>query len=112
MTTTRLIDHDRLREAVVAIFRAAGSSEREAGLIAGQLVESNLRAAFAAEMEAVLGWVQSENGDGGGRVKLPGMPELETRAVRLLEGVPLDAATLDQIMAAARVAGVTALDLA
>jgi uncharacterized oxidoreductase len=55
---------------------------------------------FAAELEAVLGWVQSE-----GNVKLPGMPELETRETRLRDGVPVDAATLEQLDAAAREVG-------
>ncbi|MDB5539143.1 MAG: malate/lactate/ureidoglycolate dehydrogenase [Devosia sp.] len=55
---------------------------------------------FAEELEAVLGWVQSE-----GNVKLPGMPELETREARLRDGLPVDAATLEQLEAAARGVG-------
>ncbi len=38
-----LIEHQRLHDFVVEIFEAAGSSEREAGLIARHLVDSNLR---------------------------------------------------------------------
>lgn len=59
---------------------------------------------FAAEMEAVLGWVLSEN-EAGGSVKLPGMPELETKAKRIVDGVPVDGATLEQLEAAAREVG-------
>jgi len=57
-------------------------------------------------MESVLGWVLSEN-EGGGSVKLPGMPELETKAKRLAEGVPVDAATLEQLEKSARDVGLT-----
>jgi len=60
--------------------------------------------AFDTELEAVLGWVLSEN-ETGGSVKLPGMPELETKAKRIVDGVPIDAATLDQLEAAAREVG-------
>lgn len=59
---------------------------------------------FGEEMESVLGWVLSEN-ETGGSVKLPGMPELETKAKRVAEGIPIDAATLDQLDAAARDVG-------
>jgi uncharacterized oxidoreductase len=55
---------------------------------------------FAEEMEAVLGWVTSEDG-----VKLPGEPELETRADRVSNGIPIDPATMDQLEAAARDVG-------
>lgn len=65
---------------------------------------------FAAELESVLGWVLSENETGGG-VKLPGTPELETRAKRIAEGVPIDAATLDQLEAAARDAGLKGFEV-
>ncbi|MCX5494738.1 malate/lactate/ureidoglycolate dehydrogenase [Kaistia dalseonensis] len=67
-------------------------------------------AAFSQELEAVLGWVLSENADGAS-IKLPGTPELETRALRLRDGIPLDPKTLDQIAAAARDVGLTAIDL-
>ncbi len=60
---------------------------------------------FAAELEAVLGWVQSETADGRAPVKLPGMPELESKAKRIATGIPVDAVTLDQLEAAARDVG-------
>lgn len=66
---------------------------------------------FAAELEAVLNWVQSENAEGHTAIKLPGEPERETRAKRLRDGIPLDAATLDQIARAARDVGLARLDL-
>ncbi len=42
-TTMRHVRHDQLQPYVDDIFRAAGSSPREAGLIARHLVEANLR---------------------------------------------------------------------
>ncbi len=66
---------------------------------------------FAEEMEAVLGWVLSENAEGQSVVKLPGTPEREARHTRLRDGIPVDAATLAQIVAAAREFGVERLDL-
>ena len=65
---------------------------------------------FAAEMESVLGWVLSEN-EAGGAVKLPGMPELETKAKRSAEGIPVDTATLDQLEAAAHDVGLKGLEV-
>jgi len=56
--------------------------------------------AFGEELEAVLGWVTSENAAGGG-VKLPGQPELATRQARLDGGIPIDAATFEQFEQAA-----------
>jgi uncharacterized oxidoreductase len=38
-----LITHDRLRATAIRIFRAAGSKPEEAGIVAGHLVEANLR---------------------------------------------------------------------
>ena len=49
---------------------------------------------------------------GGGSVKLPGMPELETKAKRSAEGIPIDAATLDQLEAAARDVGLKGFEAA
>jgi hydroxycarboxylate dehydrogenase B len=66
---------------------------------------------FATELESVLGWVLSEN-EAGGSVKLPGMPELETKAKRSAEGIPIDAATLDQLEAAARDVGLKGFEAA
>ncbi|WP_417310142.1 malate/lactate/ureidoglycolate dehydrogenase [Devosia sp.] len=56
-------------------------------------------APFATELESVLDWVLSENATGSG-VQLPGDPELATRAARLEAGIPVDAATLAQFIAA------------
>jgi uncharacterized oxidoreductase len=61
---------------------------------------------FAAEVDAVVRWVQSENEDGAPVVRLPGDPERETRARRLREGIPVDPATWREIIAAAGLAGV------
>jgi hypothetical protein len=48
----------------------------------------------------------SETDDAGPLVRLPGEPERETKARRLQEGIPLDAATWQEIAAAAEQAGV------
>ena len=37
-----ILPADEIREKVAAIYVAAGATEREAGIVAGQLVESNL----------------------------------------------------------------------
>ncbi len=66
---------------------------------------------FAAELEAVLGWVQSEIRDGTPAVRLPGDPERESRAQRLAAGIPVDATTLAQIVEAGRGVGITDLGL-
>ena len=60
----------------------------------------------AAEIDAVVRWVKSETDDAGPLVRLPGEPERETKARRLQEGIPLDAATWQEIAAAAEQAGV------
>jgi len=65
--------------------------------------------AFGGEMAQVLAWVQSENNDHPGRVLLPGEPELAMRHQRLDEGIPLDPATLEQIVAAAESFGLAGL---
>ena len=64
--------------------------------------------AFNTEMAQVLAWVQSENAERPGAVLLPGEPELAMRRQRLDEGIPLDPATIGQIVAAAEVAGIEA----
>lgn len=61
---------------------------------------------LAAEVDAVVRWVQSEMNNAGPLVRLPGEPERETKARRLREGIPLDAATWQEIVAAAEQAGV------
>lgn len=71
---------------------------------------------FAAEVEAVVRWVQSEErGRGeisefdneewvGSGVRLPGDPERETRERRIREGIPVDPATWSELMVAAELA--------
>jgi hydroxycarboxylate dehydrogenase B len=71
---------------------------------------------FAAEVEAVARWVQSERrgtgeiGEvghkerGGSVVRLPGDPERETRERRLQEGIPVDPVTWSELMAVAELA--------
>lgn len=61
--------------------------------------------AFDRDMEQVLAWVQSENGERPGHVLLPGQPEQEMRRQRLEQGIPLDLATLNQIVEAAEESG-------
>jgi LDH2 family malate/lactate/ureidoglycolate dehydrogenase len=58
-------------------------------------------APFAEELEAVLGWVLSENEGGSTAIMLAGMPALEPRTRRLREGIPIDATMLEQIASAA-----------
>jgi len=65
-------------------------------------------APFGEELEAVLGWVTSENKTGGS-VKLPGQPEQETRQARLVAGIPIDAGTFEQFEQAAESVGVPRL---
>src|SRR5690606_6188047 len=65
--------------------------------------------AFGGEMAQVLAWVQSENAEHPGRVWLPGEPELATRSQRLDDGIPLDPATLGQIITAAESLGLSGL---
>jgi uncharacterized oxidoreductase len=61
---------------------------------------------LAAEIGAVVRWVKSETDDAGPLVRLPGEPERETKARRLQDGIPVDAATWHEITAAAEQAGV------
>jgi uncharacterized oxidoreductase len=49
-------------------------------------------------------WVQSETNGGTPVARLPGEPELETRARRLREGIPIDPATWQEIVEAAELA--------
>ena len=66
---------------------------------------------FTREMEAMLAWVLSENEGGVTDIKLPGTPELESRANRLRDGIPLDNNTIEQLREAGRSVGATHLDL-
>ena len=66
-------------------------------------------AAIAREFEAVKDWIRaSPPAPGIDKVRIPGEPELEHRAARAAEGVPLDPKSLDDILAAAASAGVAA----
>lgn len=66
------------------------------------------RAAIARELEAVKDWIRASNpAPGFDKIRMPGEPELESRARRGAEGVPLDPKSLEDILAAARNAGVT-----
>ena len=63
--------------------------------------------AFARDSGAFLAWLrQSRTEDGVDRVRIPGEPERESRARRVAEGVPVDAATWSEIGAAAARVGV------
>jgi uncharacterized oxidoreductase len=61
---------------------------------------------FAAQVDAVVQWVQSETRASKPAVYLPGEPELETRVRRLRDGVPIDPATWQEIQAAAELANI------
>jgi uncharacterized oxidoreductase len=66
---------------------------------------------FAGRIEALVKWVLSENEQRGTDIMLPGKLELETRQRRLAEGIPVDAATLRQVAAAAEEVGLHRVDL-
>ncbi|MEN3363809.1 MAG: hydroxycarboxylate dehydrogenase [Burkholderiales bacterium] len=62
---------------------------------------------FGNEMQAFLDWVrQSPPQQGVDRVRVPGEPERESRARRLAEGIPVDATTWKEILAAGEKLGV------
>ena len=66
-------------------------------------------AAIAREVEAVKAWIKaSKPAPGIDEVRIPGDPELQHRAERRRSGVPLDAQSFDDILAAASRAGVPA----
>ena len=65
------------------------------------------RAAFEREAQTFVDWVlAAPPQDGVAAVRLAGDPERETRALRLAHGVPVDATTWQQILAAAAQLGV------
>lgn len=67
------------------------------------------RTAIAQEFEAVKDWIRaSKPAPDFDKIRIPGEPELESRAKRTAEGVPLDPRSLDDILAAAASAGVVA----
>ena len=64
-------------------------------------------AAIIDEVESVKGWIrESPPAPGFDKVRLPGEPELESRASRGKSGIPLDAKSVDDILGAAIEAGV------
>ncbi len=71
------------------------------------------KASLDHEVEAIRSWIKaSKPAPGIDKVRVPGEPELEHRAERAKSGIPLDAKSLDDILAAAARAGVptTTLD--
>ena len=67
------------------------------------------RSAIAHEVEAIKDWIKaSKPAPGIDKVRIPGEPELEHRAARGKTGIPVDAKSLDDILAAAASAGVAA----
>ena len=65
------------------------------------------RAAFEREAMAFIDWVKaSPPREGFDAVRIAGEPEQQTRAHRAAHGIPLDAATWDEILDAARLLGV------
>ncbi|MCB1990709.1 MAG: malate/lactate/ureidoglycolate dehydrogenase [Geminicoccaceae bacterium] len=64
-------------------------------------------AAIIDEVESVKDWIRaSPPAPGFDKVRLPGEPELESRASRGRSGIPLDAKSVDDILGAAITAGV------
>jgi uncharacterized oxidoreductase len=64
-------------------------------------------AALASDLARLEGWVKaSPPAEAGGEILFPGEPERRLRAMRLAEGLPLDANTLEQLRGAARSVGV------
>jgi hydroxycarboxylate dehydrogenase B len=62
---------------------------------------------YSAELRRLTDWVRaSPPAEQGGGVLLPGEIEARTQAARLRDGIPLDAATWDQLAGAARALGV------
>jgi uncharacterized oxidoreductase len=65
--------------------------------------------AFAQETQAFLDWIrESPPQQGVDHVRVPGEPEREHRVQRLVEGIPVDANTWKEILAAAEKLGVKA----
>ena len=62
---------------------------------------------YLAELEDFIGWVQLPPDGQDPTVLLPGDPERSTRAVRLVQGVPVDANTWQQIVAAGVAVGLS-----
>ena len=65
--------------------------------------------AMAREMEALIGWVKSSPPRPGvEEVMIAGEPERKSRIKRLTDGIPIDANTWEELVAAARQAGMPA----
>ncbi len=63
------------------------------------------RDSYFAEIEAFIAWTQTPPEGASPCVLLPGDPERMTKARRLVEGIPIDSVTWDQIVASAVTAG-------
>jgi uncharacterized oxidoreductase len=95
-----------------------GGSSSAANPTAGRLVNNMLTIfidparfssaeAFGEDVRGLIDWVTaSPPMAADGRVRLPGDVERETRAERVASGIPLDAATIQQIREAARQVGI------
>ena len=67
---------------------------------------------YAAETERLIEWVSSTPAaEGFDRVRIPGEPEREMRALRGADGIPLDPTTWSEIVAAAVALGLTHDDI-
>ena len=68
---------------------------------------------FAQEVEAIKDYIrQSRIAPGFDEILMPGEPEARSRAKRGRDGIPIDARSLDDILAAARQAGTDAAVIA
>ena len=64
---------------------------------------------LAAEMEGFVAYATASPPQAGvGRVRTPGEPERDTKAQRLLEGIPVDSVTWSEIVGAGAKVGVAA----
>jgi uncharacterized oxidoreductase len=67
---------------------------------------------LAAEMEGFVAYATASPPQAGvGRVRTPGEPERETKAQRLLEGIPVDSVTWSEIVGAGAKVGVAAASI-
>ena len=68
---------------------------------------------FQAEIEAFLAWLRDTPvAEGFDKVRIAGEPEREWKAKRLKEGIPVDATTWEEILAAAGKVGMTRKEVA
>lgn len=67
---------------------------------------------FQAEIEAFVAWImRSPTAEGFDKLRVAGEPEREWKARRLKDGIPVDATTWTEIVAAAEKVGLAAADL-